>query len=485
MSLTREPTLDQLWRRDRASNAIKDVRRDDQFEAPNYIIGGPEDPKKWSNDEERRFRRPPPPPEVIGRDTADEALHAVCLSDYMLWRDATTEAELRSRIERFARGLLAFPATTDLVQLWVAKPLREREKLALVALTAVHERHDLWDTRASMPEITLSGLARGPALFRLLAGLLRCGVSLSSGGDLVEIVIRHDLLLELAQFLCWLIFHRAGYTREKFVRNLFSEFHGECQQPPNPPTMPDPGREFERSLSGRDRFEVEMLRVFAEEKKPEQCQACCSEKGKGKKKSFFYCSKCLPLKRRVAYCSRDCQVVHHHQHKRFCGAALADVLPTPQFKPAPPLRASDFGRLLQLELCRRTPRQLYHFSSPRVRALLPSLQLPNTPHSEALWRSCLTRLEALVNAPGGRVNLDTLAGYLSSVALAYGSGLSKEDRMTVYRALLWQMARDFHVKPAGLHSPAGERRRLQAAQEKGAKEKGAKVEEEAKEKAAQ
>ncbi|GAA5856376.1 hypothetical protein JCM8547_008711 [Rhodosporidiobolus lusitaniae] len=90
-------------------------------------------------------------------------------------------------------------------------------------------------------------------------------------------------------------------------------------------------RELEFALKQRD-AEPELLeRCAAWGRSRDEFEDLVREK-----KQLQFCSKCLPINRRIPFCSRDCQVRYHKVHKKICGVPLSTALPSPSFRPANP-----------------------------------------------------------------------------------------------------------------------------------------------------
>ncbi|BGP12250.1 hypothetical protein JCM10213_000057 [Rhodosporidiobolus nylandii] len=76
-------------------------------------------------------------------------------------------------------------------------------------------------------------------------------------------------------------------------------------------------------------------------------------------KDFLFCSKCLPLGRKMAYCSRDCQVTDYKaRHRVICGKPLADVFTSRFFAPARPA-PPPLGARWQYERMKRSSPSVY------------------------------------------------------------------------------------------------------------------------------
>ncbi|GAA6043429.1 hypothetical protein JCM8097_002852 [Rhodosporidiobolus ruineniae] len=305
------------------------------------------------------------------------------LSDDMMMNYLNLRRGLIKRYASFAKDLFSDPLSLFIVCNWRRIGLETKKFMALI------------------PDMTLEFISEGDGLEYLLNWAFENGVKALSGEDdwqpLVSAefdkiwpikrtgddtfvssarghlfslasldMMRHLLLIELAMGLCKAPIAREIFNPRPHLYHLEKATTKPSSRDPKNFIMHNPAPSLHGDF-GAVNNAGDLGAGWEEMQRggPEVCDACGREREQVQelmeaKRGFSHCSRCVDVGRKHPYCSRDCQVQHYKHHKKICGKALADVVPTPSFPiptPRPPL--APYAARWQYERHRLHPYAMY------------------------------------------------------------------------------------------------------------------------------
>ncbi|GAA5936799.1 hypothetical protein JCM10213_000063 [Rhodosporidiobolus nylandii] len=333
---------------------------------PDFSVPEDEDPRRWKEKMESKANMPA---EYWEGALGDNLEAAGGLSDDQLSTYLNMKQGLLRRLEHFARQIIETPSALLVLENW-------RRKTGSSAADARAGRERIALSCLAIPDMTLQFLAKD-GFTDLLAGLFNAGLSqirgdknfhevmLSPAFDrMFSIPRKADGLRKLARGHLYRV-QTAILTRHLLLltlaitlvnQNLFdgsklgvNDAH--LYDIKKPFYKPDEREEIfkprnqasswgKELAQGVDKQSAKEKLRRAEIEKQERgtaevCDACGRPADQVEELPPCIADFCLHISltvnRRHPYCSRECQTLHYKYHKKYCGKALVDVIPTPVF----------------------------------------------------------------------------------------------------------------------------------------------------------